>query len=314
MRDASSRRTESRCQRELIGRWHFPEIQNPGEIGFATPSASDHDSIAPCALKKTPGVAFAEPTDSGSTSSSSDSSSSTASSSSESAASTSSTVRRRQQIRRPQRPTPRQVRRLGLFRIRLTRKPVRPPHRVTLRRQTRALVLCRVRAARTPVRHRRAATPPHQPGRRPAKPVCPPPSPRLHPPSHRPPRCPTQQSITALPTEPDAPAPSAEPVPPLVSNITSVTDSAGNTYQLAVPTARGSGGEPGDLLRRQQGRSGRYQHRASELQHRHALRRHPGPGGTAAWIRSTRSTSAPRRRASARRPTAARPPPAAPTP
>ena len=80
-----------RCQRELIGRWHFPEIQNPGEIGFATPSASDHDSIAPCALKKTPGVAFAEPTDSGSTSSSSDSSSSTASSSSESAASTSST-------------------------------------------------------------------------------------------------------------------------------------------------------------------------------------------------------------------------------
>ena len=33
------------------------------------------------------------------------------------------------------------------------------------------------------------------------------------------------------------------------SNITSVTDSAGNTYQLAVPTARGSRAEPGDLLR-----------------------------------------------------------------
>ena len=39
------------------------------------------------------------------------------------------------------------------------------------------------------------------------------------------------------------------------SNITSVTDSAGNTYQLAVPTARGSGRQPGDLLRHQhQGR------------------------------------------------------------
>ena len=42
------------------------------------------------------------------------------------------------------------------------------------------------------------------------------------------------------------------------SNITSVTDSAGNTYQLAVPTARGNGREPGDLLRHQhQGRPGR---------------------------------------------------------
>ena len=76
-------------------------------------------------------------------------------------------VRLRQQIRRPQRLAPRQVRRLGLCRVRLTPKPVRPPHRVTLRRQTHALGLCRVRAARTPALHRRAATPPHQPGRRP---------------------------------------------------------------------------------------------------------------------------------------------------
>ena len=39
------------------------------------------------------------------------------------------------------------------------------------------------------------------------------------------------------------------------SNITSVTDSAGNTYQLAVPTARGSRAQPGDLLCQQhQGR------------------------------------------------------------
>ena len=147
------------------------------------------------AVATTPGVAFAAPTDpsssrssSDSSSSSSGSSSSASSSASESAASTSSTIRRRQRIRRPQRLAPRQVRRLGL-RVRLTPKPVRPPHQLTLRRQTDALGLRRVRAGRPPARHRRAATP-HQPGRRPPKPECPLPSPRLHPRSHRPPRCP----------------------------------------------------------------------------------------------------------------------------
>ena len=120
------------------------------------------------AVANTPGVAFAEPTDSSSSSSSSDSSSSTSSSSSESAQAV-ITIRRRQQIRRPQQPAPRQVRRLGMCRVRLTPKPVRPPHQLTLRRQTHALGLCRVRAARTPARHRRAATPPHRPRRRPTQ-------------------------------------------------------------------------------------------------------------------------------------------------
>ena len=55
------------------------------------------------------------------------------------------------------------------------------------------------------------------------------------------------------------------------SNITSVTDSAGNSYQLAVPTARGSWRQPSDLLRPEhQGSCGRNQHRDSDLQHRHA--------------------------------------------
>ena len=58
----------------------------------------------------------------------------------------------------------------GRCRVRLTPKPVRPPHRVRLRRQTHALGLCRVRAARTPALPRRAATPPHQLRRRPPKP------------------------------------------------------------------------------------------------------------------------------------------------
>ena len=94
-------------------------------------------------------------------------------------------------VRPPQQVTlRRQTHALGLRRVRLTPKPVRPTHQLTLRRQTEALGLRRVRAARTPARHRRAATPPHQPGRRPPKPGCPLPSPRLHPPSHRPPRCP----------------------------------------------------------------------------------------------------------------------------
>ena len=35
------------------------------------------------------------------------------------------------------------------------------------------------------------------------------------------------------------------------STITSVTDSAGNAYQLAAPTDRGAGREPGDLLRQE---------------------------------------------------------------
>ena len=63
------------------------------------------------------------------------------------------------------------------------------------------------------------------------------------------------------------------------SNITSVTDSAGNTYQLAVPTASGTGAQPGDLLCQQhQGGCRRNEHRDSDLQCVDAVRRHPRPG------------------------------------
>ena len=114
-------------------------------------------------------------------------------------------VPNRQQIRRPRRLAPHQVRRLGLCRVRLPPKPVRPPHRVTLRRQTHALEqthalgLCRVRAAHTPAQRRRATTPPHQLGRRPPKPRCPLPSPRLHPPSPRPRRYPSSNQTQRCP-------------------------------------------------------------------------------------------------------------------
>ena len=136
-------------------------------------------------------------------------------------------IRLRQQIRRPQRRAPRQVRPLGLFRVRLTPKPVRlphhvtlrrqthalglcrvrlmpkpvrPPHRVMLRRQTHALGLCRVRETRTPALPRRAATPPHQLRRRPPKTGCPLPSPQRRPTSHRPPRRPTRNQRPRRPT------------------------------------------------------------------------------------------------------------------
>ena len=136
------------------------------------------------AVANTPAVAFAEPTDNTSSSrSSSGSSSSTSSPSPESAASTSSTDPT-SSTNWPQRLAPRQIRRLGLHRFRLTTpKPVRPPQQVTLRRQTDALGKSSGGAHTSP-------TPPHQPGRRPPKPGCPLPSPRRHPPSHRPPRRP----------------------------------------------------------------------------------------------------------------------------
>ena len=63
------------------------------------------------------------------------------------------------------------------------------------------------------------------------------------------------------------------------SNITSVTDSAGNTYQLAVPTARGNGVSQAIYYATNiKAAPGRNQHRDHHLQHGHALRRHPRPG------------------------------------
>ena len=139
------------------------------------------------AVATTPGVAFAEPTDTSSSRSSLVRRRRLRVRHQNPRQVRHQRIRRRQQIRRPQRRPPRQVRRLGLCRVRLTPKPVRPPqqvtlrrqtdalglrrvrltpkpvrppHQLTLRRQTDALGLRRVRAARTPARHRRAATPP----------------------------------------------------------------------------------------------------------------------------------------------------------
>ena len=63
------------------------------------------------------------------------------------------------------------------------------------------------------------------------------------------------------------------------SNITSVTDSAGNTYQLAVPTARGSGLSQAIYYATQhQGGCRRDQHRDGDLQYVDAVYRHPRIG------------------------------------
>ena len=91
------------------------------------------------------------------------------------------------------------------------------------------------------------------------------------------------------------------------SNITSVTDSAGNTYQLAVPTARGSGVSQAIYYANNiKAARRRNQHRDRHLQHAPRPTSTSAPWSTAAWIRSIRSMSAPRRRAPAPRPTAAR--------
>ena len=59
------------------------------------------------------------------------------------------------------------------------------------------------------------------------------------------------------------------------SNITSVTDSAGNMYQLAVPP-RGLRPQSGDLVRQQhQGGRRRGQHRDGDVQYGDAVYRHP---------------------------------------
>ena len=79
------------CLREVVGRGHFPEIQHPRVKQLCRTLCTRSWQHCPVRIEKTSGVAFDEPTDSGSTISSSDSSSSIASSSSESAASTSST-------------------------------------------------------------------------------------------------------------------------------------------------------------------------------------------------------------------------------
>ena len=98
------------------------------------------------------------------------------------------------------------------------------------------------------------------------------------------------------------------------SNITSVTDSAGNTYQLAVPTARGNGVSQAIYYATQhQGRRGRNQHRDRHLQHGHALCGYPGPG-----VQRPGSGQSVRRRHLGvghrhHRPTAARSPPPRPT-
>ena len=142
-------------------------------------------------VANTPAVAFAEPTDTSSSSSSSDSSRS--SSDSSSSDSSSSSVRRRIRRRRLiRRRRIRLVRRLIRCRLRVRHRTARrvrhqrARHRQRIHRihrlalpQVRSLGLCRGRAARTPALHRRAATPPHQPGRRPPKPGCPLPPPRL---------------------------------------------------------------------------------------------------------------------------------------
>ena len=154
-------------------------------------------------------------------------------------------IRLHQQLRRPQRLIRRQVRRLRRCRVRLTPKPVRPPHHVTLRRQTHALGLCRVRVARTPALPRRAATPPHQLRRRPPKPGRPLPTPqrrrpRRRPPSSRPQRHPPSNPTSGSPTEePAAPAPSAKPVQSLVAQEEATPDAPQGDSHTA-PNSAGS--------------------------------------------------------------------------
>ena len=84
------------------------------------------------------------------------------------------------------------------------------------------------------------------------------------------------------------------------SNITSVTDSAGNIYQLAVPTARGTGVSQAIYYAKNIKAAAAGTNTVTvTFNTATPLRRHPRRWSTAAWIRSTRSTSAPRPQAPA---------------
>ena len=89
------------------------------------------------------------------------------------------------------------------------------------------------------------------------------------------------------------------------SNITSVTDSAGNTYQLAVPTARGNNVSQAIYYATNIKAAPAGTNTVTTTFNTPRPTSTSARWSTAAWIRSTHSMSAPRRRASAPRPTAA---------
>ena len=97
------------------------------------------------------------------------------------------------------------------------------------------------------------------------------------------------------------------------SNITSVTDSAGNAYQLAVPTARGSGISQAIYYAKNIKAAAAGTNTVTVTFNTATPYVDSALWSTAASIRSIRSMSAPRRRAPALRPTAARSPPPRPT-
>ena len=91
------------------------------------------------------------------------------------------------------------------------------------------------------------------------------------------------------------------------SNITSVTDSAGNTYQLAVPTARGAGLSQAIYYAKNIKAAAAGTNTVTvTFNSVDAVRRHPRPGVQRPRSGEIRSMSAPPLQAPARRPTAAR--------
>ena len=97
------------------------------------------------------------------------------------------------------------------------------------------------------------------------------------------------------------------------SNITSVTDSAGNTYQLAVPTTRGTGVSQAIYYAKNIKAAPAGTNTVTTTFNTATPTSTSARWNTAAWTRSTPSTWAPPPPAPAPRPTAAPSPPAAPT-
>ena len=157
------------------------------------------------AVANTPGVAFAEPTDSSSSSSSSNSSSSRLIPRRLRVRHQNpqqvrhQRVRRRQRIRRPQRLAPPQVRRLGLCRVRLTAKPVRPhsPSDASTADPRSGIVQSSGGAHTSSTPSSSDAT--ASAGATPTQTQVSAAAPRLHPPSHRPPGWPPSNQSQRCP-------------------------------------------------------------------------------------------------------------------